>query len=290
MKYSIRNTIILLLTLIIMVGGGWLYIHNRFDDEIVSTRELLSQKQTELQEVQSYASQFSTAQANYNDAIYTRINHPKELFPSHSSSSLYNYLQELNQGLSFTELNYSFADSVQNEDHGIINANIQGESNYENLTNFLYRLEYSRPLIQIRSVQLTNMSELEKLNRVEFQVHLSSYYRRGNWSSYTANLSTSSQLGNVLHNPYYPLIRPIPPNTENLPNVESSRLIALTGNTAHIIDQTGVLKRLRIGDRVYLGRLSGIDLENQEAVFQLNKGGIIDRVSLSLTQENSDNS
>lgn len=290
MKYSIRNTIILLLTLIIMVGGGWLYIHNRFDEEIATTRDLLTQKQAELQEVQNFANQFSTAQANYNDAIYTRINHPKELFPSHSSSNLYDYLQQLNEGFSFTELNYSFADSVQNQDHGIVNANIQGEGNYENLTNFLYRIEYSRPLIQIRSVQLTNMSELEKLNRVQFQVNLSSYYRRGDWSSYRADLSTSSPLGSILHNPYYPLIRPIPPNIENLPNVESSRLIALTGNTAHIIDQTGVLKRLIVGDMVYLGRLTSINLANQEAVFELNKGGIIDQVTLSLSQENSDNS
>lgn len=289
MKYSIRNTIILILTLIMMVGGGWLYIHNRFDAEIENTRGLLSEKQVELRDVQNFANQFSTAQANYNDAIYSRMNHPKELFPTHSSSALYDYLQQVNQGLSFTELNYSFADSVLNEDHGIINATINGESNYENLTNFLYRMEYSRPLVQIRSVELTNINELEKLNTVNFQVFLSAYYRRGDWSGYTANLSTSSPLGDILHNPYYPHIQPIPPNTENLPNVENSRLIALTRSTAHIIDQTGMLKRLAVGDRVYLGRLSSINLNNNEAVFQLNRGGIVDRIVLTLSQENSDN-
>ena len=58
MKYSIRNTIILLLTLIIMVGGGWFYIHNRFDAEIQNTRTTLSEKKAELQEVQNLAGQF----------------------------------------------------------------------------------------------------------------------------------------------------------------------------------------------------------------------------------------
>lgn len=290
MKYSIRNTIILLLTLIIMVGGGWLYIHNEFDSDIENARISLSEKQGELEEVQNLANRFSTAQANYNETIYTRMNHPKELFPTHSSSSLYNYLQQINQGLSFTGLNYSFADSVQNEDHGMITATVEGEGNYENLTNFLYRIEYSRPLIQIRSVQLQNIAELERLNTVNFQIALSGYYRRGNWTNYRADLNTSSPLGNIIHNPYYPLIRPIPPNTENLPNVENSRLIALTGNTAHIIDQTGVLKRIAIGDRVYLGSLSSINMNAGEAVFQLNKGGIMDRVVLNLSQQNSDNS
>ncbi|MDR9410662.1 MAG: hypothetical protein RI573_17590, partial [Balneolaceae bacterium] len=90
-------------------------------------------------------------------------------------------------------------------------------------------------------------------------------------------------------NPYYPLIRPIPPNEENLPNVEASRLIALTGRTAHIIDQTGVLKRLTIGDRVYLGRLSNINLDAREVIFQLNRGGIADTVTLTFSQS-QDNS
>lgn len=289
MKYSIRNTIILLLTLIIMVGGGWLYIHNHLDSEIETAQVTLTERQAELEEVQNYAGQFSTAQANYNEAIYLRVNHPKELFPTHSSSDLYDYLQQLNEGLSFTQLNYSFADSVQNEDHGILTATVQGEGNYENLANFLYRLEYSRPLIQIRSVQLQNIEQLEKLNRVNFDIALSGYYRRGDWTSYRANLETSSPLGNIVHNPYYPLIRPIPPNTENLPNVENSRVIALTGNTAHIIDQNGVLKRLSVGDRVYLGTLRNINLEGKEAVFQLNKGGIMDQVVLTVSQRNSAN-
>lgn len=286
MKYSIRNTLILLLTFLVMAGGGWLYIHNEFDSEIESAQTVLSEKQAELQEVRDLANQFSAAQANYNDVIYTRINHPKELFPSHSSSYLYDYLQQLNEDISFTELNYSLSDSVLNDNHGIVNATINGQSNYRNLTNFLYRIEYSRPLIKIHSVQLDALQELEQLNDVNFQVNLSSYYRRGEWTNYRANLDESAPLGNVPHNPYYPLIRPIPPNDENLPNVDDSRLIALTGSTAHIIDQTGVLKRLTIGDRVYLGRLASINMNSNEVVFQLNRGGILDRVVLTLTHEN----
>lgn len=289
MKYSIRNTIILLLTLAIMVGGGWLYIHNRFDEDIENTRVTLNEKQAELEEVQNLADQFSSAQANYNDVVYTRMNHPKELFPSHSSSDLYNYLQEINEDISFTGLNYSFSDSVLNDDHGVINATIDGEGNYSNLTNFLYRIEYSRPLVQIQSVQLNNISELEKLNRVTFQISLGAFYRRGSWTNYRADLNTSTPLGTIRHNPYYPLIRPIPPNDENLPDVEASRLVALTGGTAHIIDQTGVLKRISIGDRVYLGRLSRINMDNREAIFQLNRGGIMDTVVLTLSQS-QDNS
>ena len=286
MKYSIRNTIILILTLVLMVGGGWLYIQNRFVSDIQDTEEQIVELNAELQDVQNSAEMFAQAQANYNEALYVRLNHPKELFLNHSSSSLYNYLQALNRDLSFTGLNYSLSDSTLQEDHGIINVTIQGEGRYENLANFIYRLEYSRPLIQINSVQLDNITDLERLENVNFQISLGAYYRRGNWTNYLAELEPSGPLGSILHNPYYPLIHEVPPNVENLPNVDQSRLVVLTGSRAHIIDQTGTLQRLNIGDRVYLGRLTAINLQRGEAVFQLNRGGIRDRVVLTVEQEN----
>ncbi len=284
MKYSIRNTIILIVTLVLMLGGGWLFIQNKFVSEIEETEEQLQELNMELQEVQNSADMFAQAQANYNEVLYIRLNHPKELFLDHNSSNLYNYLQMLNRDLSFTELNYSLSDSTLNEDHGIINATIQGEGRYENLANFIYRLEYSRPLLQVQSVQIDNITDLERLNNVNFQVTLGAYYRRGSWSNYLAELDPSGPLGRIRHNPYYPLIHEVPPNEENLPDVDQSRLLVLTGSRAHIFDQTGTLQRLGIGDRVYLGRLSSIDLQRGEAVFQLNRGGIRDRVVLTLEQ------
>ena len=284
MKYGIRNTLILIFTLLLLAGGGYFYIENRFSEDIESERERSVQLSTELQDVQQSADMFTTAQANYNTVLYTRLNHPKELFRNHSSSNLYNYLQELNRDISFTQLNYSLSDSVLQNDHGVINVNIQGEGRYENLVNFLYRIEYSRPLIQVRTVQLDNITDLERLDRVNFQVSLGAYYRRGNWTNYRAALEPSGPLGEILHNPYYPLIHEVPANVDGLPNVDDSRLVVLTGSRAHIIDQTGTLQRLGIGDRVYLGRLSSINMNRGEAVFEQNRGGIRDRVVLSLQQ------
>lgn len=284
MKYGLRNTLILILTLLLMAGGGYYFIQHTFNEVIEETEIAREELTRELQEVQQSARMFATAQANYNDALYTRLNHPKELFRSHSSSNLYNYLQELNRDISFTQLNYTLSDSTLQNDHGVINVNIQGEGRYENLVNFLYRIEFSRPLIQVRTVQLDNITDIEKLDRVNFQVAIGAYYRRGEWTNYRAELEPSGPLGQILHNPYYPLIHEVPPNTENLPNVDSSRLVVLTGTRAHIVDQTGALKRLDIGDRVYLGRLSSINMSRGEAVFEMNRGGIRDRVVLSLQQ------
>jgi Tfp pilus assembly protein PilO len=285
MKYSIRNTLILILTLFLLAGGGWLYVQNKFNTDIEEAEMEQERLRSELELVENSAEQFATVQANYNQALYVRLNHPKELFLTHSSSTLYNYMQELNQDISFTGLNYTFRDSVRNSDHGIVQVEIRGEGRYENLVNYIYRLEHSRPLVRVQSVQIENITDYDRLNRVNFQINVGAYYRRGEWSSYMAQLDPSGPFGSIAHNPYFPLIHEVPPNEENLPEVENSRLVVLTGNRAHIIDQTGTLQRLNIGDRVYLGRLSGVNIDRGEAVFQLNRGGISDRVVLTLEQE-----
>jgi hypothetical protein len=288
MKYSIRNTLILFFTLAIMAGGGWLYIHNYFSSDIEEARAELDEKQSEFDELQAYANQFPVAQANYNDILYQRLNFPKELLQSHNPSDLYNYLQLLNTDLSFTGLNYSFQDSVLLEDHGMIIAEISGEGEYDNLVNFLYRIEYSRPLVKVLSVSLENSEIYDQLNTVFFTVNVAAYYRRGNWSNYYANMSTVPPRGDIDYNPYYPLIHDVPPNEENLPDVDASRLVALTGISAHIVDQNGSLVRLKVGDRVYLGNLREIDVQEGEAVFVLNRGGIVDRVVLTLQSATSE--
>jgi hypothetical protein len=285
MKYSIRNTLILILTLLLLAGGGWLYVQNKFNDDIEQAMIEQEQLNTELAEFENSAEHFTAVQTSYNEALHVRLNHPKELFLTHSSSNLYNYLQELNRDISFTGLNYTFRDSVRNSDHGIINVEIRGEGRYENLVNYLYRLEYSRPLVKIQSVQLDNITDYERLDNVNFQINLGAYYRRGEWSDYIAQLEASGPLGRISHNPYYPLIHEVPPNEDNLPEVENSRIAVLTSSRAHIVDQTGSMQRLNIGDRVYLGRLSGINVQRGEAVFELNRGGIRDRVVLTLEQE-----
>ena len=286
MKYSIRNTLILATTLLLLAGGGWFYISYTFNPQIEDAQALEQEKEQELRELTNLADEFSRAQASYNQAIFTRLNFPKELFATHNSSELFEYLRQLNEDISFTELNYTLQDSLLNNDHGIIRATIEGEGRYENLTNFIYRIEFSRPLLKVMSVQLSNIEDLERIQNVSFQIGVNAYYRRGEWSNNIADQYTSGPLGNIRHNPFYPLIRSVPPNTDNLLDVDQSRLVGIAGRQALVIDQDGTLNRLRVGDRVYLGTLRSIYPERGEAEFQLNRGGIVDRVILNIEREN----
>lgn len=284
MKQGLRNTLILIFTLIMIVGGGWYYLEFTFNNQIEEVQDELEIVENELSVVTEFSEMYANAQATYVDAVFIRENHPKELFLNSNTSQIYNYLQELNRAESFTELNFTFVDSVQFNDHGIINIELRGEGNYQNLVNFLYRIEHSRPYIKINSVEFQGISDVERLSRINYIVRVGAFYQRGNWSEFTAHPETVSSPSDRIYNPYYPLIHSIPSNDDNLPEIDNSRLIILTGTTAHIIDQNGVMQRLNVGDRVYLGRLAAINLERGEAQFQLNRGGIADRITLTLDQ------
>ena len=91
---------------------------------------------------------------------------------------------------------------------------------------------------------------------------------------------------NPLYDVFYPLIRnEIPPNTNNLLDVQTAQLLALIPEGAFLSDANGTTYLLWEGDPVYLGYLTKIDYENNKVSFILNKGGIIEKVDLLLEKE-----
>ena len=88
---------------------------------------------------------------------------------------------------------------------------------------------------------------------------------------------------------FYPLIRnEIPPNIDDLLDVQAAQLLALIPEGAFIADSKGVTYLLWEGDQVYLGYLTEIDYDKNEVHFVLNKGGIIEKVTLELDKIDSE--
>ncbi len=282
MNYGLRNTLILALTLILMTGGGWLFVNWMFSSTLEELKEDAEQKEQTLSELTMTADLYDETVMEHTRQVYIQENHPKELFLNPNAGRLYDYLITLNQGISFTELNYSVEDSIVHDHYGVVNVNVSGEGIYRNLYNFIYRMENSSPIIHIRSMQLQNINELEKLSRVNFQLSLALYYNRDDQFDRVTTLATVQGPGNIGHNPYYSLIHPVPPNEDEQVDVDNSRIIGMTSRYILVRDQNAALQRLTVGDRVYLGALQQIDTDDQVAVFHLNRGGLFDRVTLTL--------
>ena len=82
---------------------------------------------------------------------------------------------------------------------------------------------------------------------------------------------------------FYPLIRKeIPPNTDNLLDVQAAQLLALLPEGAFLSGATDSTYVVNKGDKVYLGYVTDVDYKKNQVTFILNKGGIIEKVSLGI--------
>lgn len=180
---------------------------------------------------------------------------------------------------------YFSLDSVATEDN---NSVLQISANKVNLRQLpTTSSEVVRQLGQGDTVRVVT----ENASWVKVQAH-----QRSGWISrlYLRPVEFSSLL--AVHRPvlpvnshlFYPLIHGIPPNTNQLINVEESRLIGITNEKIFVLDQSGNLQELKVGDEVYLGSLSAINQTAESATFVLNKGGIIEKYELQI-QEPADN-
>ncbi len=285
MSYAIRNSLILLLVFLLITAGGWAYLYFVQEPEIESLQGQVDEKRSELASKQQTASQYEPLTVQFEDAQYYIKNYDKALYPSSNEDKVFDFVNNLNRGVATTDFTFTFTDSTTEGQYGVINMGISGEGYYRNVVNFIQKIEFSKPINKIDNLNISPINNLESYGRVNFNFALSSYYVRETALDPTElTIANSSVLGSV-YNPFYPLIRDIQPNEENLTNVESSNLVALSADKVFLIDQTGRMKRIEVGDEVFLGRLVSINLTQQSATFRLNKGGIIERVTLELEQE-----
>jgi hypothetical protein len=78
------------------------------------------------------------------------------------------------------------------------------------------------------------------------------------------------------------ILNSVPANLDNLINIESSRLIGITSTRVFLIDQFGNTQILKPGDKVYLGFLEEINIQDREVIFNLDKGGIKELFTLKV--------
>jgi len=286
MSYALRNTIILLVTLFIIIGGEWAYIQFFQKPELEKLEESLQQKQSDLNSKLSIVSGYEDLVNTYERAVERIESYDKALYESNNPDDVYDYLNKINTGNSFLTYDYLYSDSIIYDQYGAITSDLSGSGSYASLVNFINKLENSKLINKVSNVNISSAGTPENYNEVSFSFTLNSLYER---VQVLEDIDTENIIRTnpevSTYNPFYPLIRDtFEPNDEGLLNVETSRLVGLSGNKVFAIDQNGNLVTLREGDRVYLGTLQSIDITARTATFQLNKGGIIESITLEVQQ------
>jgi Tfp pilus assembly protein PilO len=280
MSYSLRNTILLAITLLLIVLGGGLWIYYN-EYSVVTERKIEIQKQeAQLVNLEREVDRFQAA-FNLNEQMHHRINnYPKAFLPNSSLSHLYNYVRLADPGSTF--MNFAFTDSTQQSDHGRIRFSIDGATDYRDLRDFMSTVERAVPMVKFTELQIRPSNNNENLNEVVFRINAEAYYDRS--ARNVPRVYASVQRSSDRFNPFFPLIHDVKANENNQIDVERSRLTAMGDTFIFLIDQNGQLQRLGLRERVYLGYLESISADNQTATFFLNKGGLVERKTLRIIQ------
>lgn len=282
MSYALRNTLILLTTLILMGVGGWLYMTYAMDSTLIDQEREISQKQSQLNQLTTKASDYVMIQDRHTTLKYRYENHNKELLENNDIATVFEYLRRINEDHAATVMNFSLQDSVLRPDHGILQVRLDGTGPYRNFFNFLTILEQSKPIARITNLRVAPVTEIDRIDDINFEMNIHFYYARGNTRS-DPDLLIISSVPERIHNPMHALVHESPPNISNLPEVDVLRVIGLSASGIYIIDQNGAFKFLPTGSQVYLGRLTRVNLNNNTATFDMNRGGIRETLTKGLS-------
>ncbi|MBO6524406.1 MAG: hypothetical protein JJ971_11305 [Balneolaceae bacterium] len=286
MSYAVRNTIILLVTLFLIAGSGLGYTKFYLEGEITSLQEEVNRKQQDLNSKQNINNEFTELNERYQTALQVIENYDKALYLSNKPDDVYDFLNTINEdGGNQIFFDFIYSDSIPDNQYGIINSSISGFGEYDALMSFINKIENSQLLNKINDVTISPGRQDDGENSVTFSFGMESYYEK-------TQLFDSTSLGVRIvenqnlssFNPLYPLIQSsLPPNEEGLVSVQSARIVGITANRV-FLSQGGRVVSLKVGDRVYLGYLSSIDLENKTATFELNLGGIQEVITLEVVR------
>ncbi|MEX2574003.1 MAG: hypothetical protein WD317_06880 [Balneolaceae bacterium] len=285
MSYGVRNTLILLIVFALLGGGGFSYIYFIQKSEIDDLQAVHNEKREQYEEMRAVAEKFPVMQTAVERAEDFIGSFDKSLFPTNDPDRIYRFLSELNTDWPRVEFNFVFNDSTTLDQYGIVSSTLTGVGSYRSVYNFINRIENSGPVQKINELVLSPTNEAGEYGNASFSFVLDSYYDRSDsFETSEGDQQVSMQSPARFHNPFYPLIRSIEPNEENLTNVEDSRLIGVGNSRIFLKNQEGRLINLTLNDPVYLGRLQMIDAREGRAVFRLNKGGIIEEITMEVQQ------
>lgn len=278
MTYAIRNTIVLLVVLILLIGGGFAYFNYIQAPQIESLTATIQTDERQLTEKRNTAEQLPLVQQQFEDAQEFIQNFDKTLFRNNKPDHVYRFLSILASTDPIT-FDFVFNDSTSTDQYGVISSQITGHGSYRAVINFISRIENSQPVQKINEVTISPSGGAMAYNDVNFTFTLRSYFDRQNQLDAPETPGVSDRIAISQHNPFFPLIRNVEPNVDNLTDVENSRLVGIGTGVVYLMNQDGRLVTLRENDRVYLGRLESIDMNAGRATFRLNKGGIIEMVT-----------
>lgn len=292
MERKSKNSLVILI-LIVLVMIAWAVLHffvykGKFDDRMAKLKTL---KESNAQyDTASLNAQLNQLKAKFSalDSLLAqrKYNIPKEIH----QSKFYSFLAAQTPGLS--DLSYVNMEYMGNEPEGgfnVLKYKLSGQCSFFELWKMIYAIEESKELKKVQNVTFSQNVVFDEDKSpyyfVNFALEVKVYTSPDD--RFTSTKFTENDLkAEKIYNIFYPKLRTeIEPNIYELLEVKNAKLLAMLPDGAFLMDERGRTYVLAEGDEVYLGFLTRIDRETNSVSFVLNKGGVIETVTIRLLQE-----
>lgn len=294
MSTKTKNSIIIAIILVgISLAAGFydfIYQKGKVDEKTQQIKDLkLYQLDTEyleqqLTELKKRVAQLDSILADRKYAIPVNI----------SQANFFEFVNQVSYNFSpDSYVNIEYVDMETFPNFNSYNYTLSGIAEFADLYRLIYAIEESKNLKKVTNVELSNNVKVDKDGDpnylVNFKFTAKVYYSADERFSFKGG-AENSLVPNPAYDIFYPLVRnEIPPNSDGLMDVQSGQLLALIPDGAFLSDASGNTYLLWEGDKVYLGYLTNIDYQNNRVNFVLNKGGVIENVSLILQKDKKEN-
>ena len=284
-KKLISTLSVLALLIIILVAGGiYIFVVQRGDiSERQEKLDELNKNVYDPVELDNRYQELERRSAELDSILANReFNIPQNI----SSIKFYNFINNIVANFpKETTVNVEYLRQAPDKEFFFHEYKLTGGGNYNDVYKIIYAIEQSKELKKINKLSLTNLVKTDEevpLFLVNFELIAQVYYSLDNRFAPAEYVENNLATGPI-YDAFYPLIRnEIPPNVDNLLDVQGARLLALIPEGAFVADTKGNTYLVWEGEQVYLGYLTKIDYDNNTVSFILNKGGIIEQVTLQL--------
>lgn len=282
MSFKIRNTIALgVLVLLVSIVGFYvtlMYQPGQIEKNSKEIKRISGQLQDNSLQINSIAD----LRLKLRETTHRWNNRIKEISESDVSAETFGYLSDIvnESGAQQLKMNLSLAGTKKMGRIGFNSYKITGTSEFPNILRFIWLLENGRKLFKVTHISIRSAEEGG--DTLEYPVISLAYTMDVNaFFTSEKNLSMpvmkpDSTPQPITNNPFQPsILRVTPANVRRLVDVDKISVKATAGNKALVMTPEGKLVTLKVGDEVYLGKVTAINPRDGAIDFTLNDGGII---------------
>ncbi len=285
MNARTRNTLIVALLGAAALGASAWGVRVYLPGRTTEAQQRLRLRRDLLVEYRDMAASIEEVRARRDETEQRWKTRPYRISPVSAAHDVYGAITHIAESKCHAlPYSYAFVRREVEADAEYVVLQLRGAGPFIDVYRFIWELEHAREIYGIDRLRLRWLDAgPTETGSLGFELDIRAYTGGDGNKAQLIAARVEPKFPWLSYNPFSPLVREsLPPNTDELVEVERSVLRALTPTFAFVEDQNGELVTLKEGEEVYLGFLTKINSAANRARFTLNKGGLIETLDLEL--------